>query len=492
MNAGVTLTMARMSLTLHDTIDFTDACATDGSFAPRGEAGEGLAAWGVWHGVGDDGTPTAYGGALPPGSSIADAELTAIDACMLRAEASPRGTEAPRLLILSDCNPGIEAVQTAEQTGSAWHLYKHHRPALLERISLRAARWRRAGGDLVIQWVCAHCGVFPNHYADVVAKAYLGRKVEDPYDGKLAREASLIAYGPQRRDGTVSWAGGQRKLRGLVQQGLERFTIREAITSAGHDVGNLIVHMPEELPHAWPWEHGGAWTELLESTGRASDGGGSKLQATSLGAIMRVRSGQLGLGELDYKDDAGRAAMEALAEVWRAPRGRQLAGELVHSLEMLYDIIERPEGGGSSAYKGAVKQALDVAAALTTAGKNLPSVEQWRRFRAAASGALPAPTQRERAATRARMAATGYVPPPTRGGRDGERLTAMQVAVREATNAARKAAKTITWTAIEWRKTNAPEWRGGAAGEQDGDDDDDVDSWSSRSKLLRLTKIASW
>ena len=100
-----------------------------------------------------------------------------------------------------------------------------------------------------------------------------------PYDGKLAREASLIAYGPQRRDGTVSWAGGQRKLRGLVQQGLERYTIREAITSAGHDVGNLIVHMPEELPHAWPWEHGGAWTELLESTGRASDGGGSKLQA---------------------------------------------------------------------------------------------------------------------------------------------------------------------------------------------------------------------
>ena len=295
MNADVTATMARMSLTLHDTIGFTDACATDGSFAPRGEAGEGLAAWGVWHGVGDDGTPTAYGGALPPGSSIADAELTAIDACMLRAEASPRGTEAPRLLILSDCNPAIEAVQTAEQTGSAWHLYKHHRPALLERISLRAARWRRAGGDLVIQWVCAHCGVFPNHYADVVAKAYLGRKVEDPYDGKLAREASLIAYGPQRRDGTVSWAGGQRKLRGLVQQGLERFTIREAITSAGHDVGNLIVHMPEELPHAWPWEHGGAWTELLESTGRASDGGGSKLQATSLGAIMRVRSGQLGL-----------------------------------------------------------------------------------------------------------------------------------------------------------------------------------------------------
>jgi len=101
--------------------------------------------------------------------------------------------------------------------------------------------------------VCAHCGVFPNHYADVVAKAYLGRKVEGPYDGKLAREASLIAYGPQRRDGTVSWAGGQRKLRGLVQQGLERFTIREAITSAGHDFGNLIVHMPEELGDAsWP------------------------------------------------------------------------------------------------------------------------------------------------------------------------------------------------------------------------------------------------
>ena len=59
---------------------------------------------------------------------------------------------------------------------------------------------------------------------------------------------------------------------------------------------------------------------------------------------------------------------------------------------------------------------------------------------------------------------------------DGERLTAMQVAVREATNAARTASKTITWTAIEWRKTNAPEWRGGAAGEQDGDDDDDYEN----------------
>ncbi|EOD07467.1 hypothetical protein EMIHUDRAFT_218399 [Emiliania huxleyi CCMP1516] len=140
--------------------------------------------------------------------------------------------------------------------------------------------------------------------------------------------------------------------------------------------------------------------------------------------------------------------MVALAEVWRAPRGRELAGELVHSLEMLYDIIERPEGGGSSAYKGAVKQALDVAAALNTAGKNLPSVEQWRRFRAAASGAHPAPTQRERAATRARMAATGY-----------------------ATNAARKASKTITWTAIEWRKTNAParDTSGGAPSGGQGD-----------------------
>ena len=69
------------------------------------------------------------------------------------------------------------------------------------------------------------------------------------------------------------------------------------------------------------------------------------------------------------------------------------------------------------AREAAVKQALDVAAALTTAGKDLPSVEQWRRFRASASGALPAPTQREGAATCARMAATGYVPAPTRWAR---------------------------------------------------------------------------
>jgi DnaJ-domain-containing protein 1/ribonuclease HI len=480
MSDAATASMAHMSLTLHDTFGFTDACATDGSFLPSGESGEGAAAWAVWYGVADDGRPRAEGGSLPAGSSIADAEMTAVDACMAHADAvwrqRPDGSTAPRLLVLSDCTAVVISIDAALQMGSAYRLFKQHRAGLLERIALRAKAWRQQGGELVLQWTPAHRGVFPNHYADVVAKAFLERGVAAPYDQPLARRATPIAYGPTLADGSVSWAAGQRRLLGLVQVGLQQYSLRRAISTAKHDVGALVLYLPRELPHAWPWDS--VWTAVLDATSQSSDGGGSKLQATSLGATMRLRSGQLGLGELDYARDGGADSVAALASVWRSgDSGARLAVQLQSQLEAMAGAIATPVGSapGDSELQRAIAGAQAAVTAMAAAGMPLPAAEEWRGLRAAVSGALPRPSRREQAATRARAAVVQSVAPPATGGRDADRLSAMQIAARAVTAGARAASRAVCETAARWRKEHAPAWRGGAAGELDGDDDDDLD-----------------
>ena len=113
-----------MSLTLRDTFGLNDACAVDGSFLPA----TGAAAWAMWRGVGDDGEPDASGGALPSGSTIADAEMTAIDACMQSAEAR---VWPPRLLVLSDCTAVLLSMESAWATGPNRRGYGLERPSLL-------------------------------------------------------------------------------------------------------------------------------------------------------------------------------------------------------------------------------------------------------------------------------------------------------------------------------------------------------------------------
>ena len=129
---------------------------------------------------------------------------------MMGAEERADGaTQAPRLLVLSDCTAVIMAVERARGAGGAWRLYRGHRATILERIMIRWERWLGSGGDLVLQWTPAHSGVFPNHYADVVAKAFLGRDASAPYDRPLARQATLVEYGVVAENGGVSWAAGQ-------------------------------------------------------------------------------------------------------------------------------------------------------------------------------------------------------------------------------------------------------------------------------------------
>ena len=109
--------MAHMSLTLHETHGFTAACAVDGSFLKSTDPTRaGQAAWGVWWGVADSGEPRGEGGALPEGATIADAEMTAVSACMDTAEREAAGQSSPRLLIVSDCTAVMQAIQKAWDT----------------------------------------------------------------------------------------------------------------------------------------------------------------------------------------------------------------------------------------------------------------------------------------------------------------------------------------------------------------------------------------
>ena len=65
MSAVASGSLAHMSLALHDTFRFTDACAVDGSFLrAEGRATSDVAAWAWWRGLDEEGRPMAAGGAL--------------------------------------------------------------------------------------------------------------------------------------------------------------------------------------------------------------------------------------------------------------------------------------------------------------------------------------------------------------------------------------------------------------------------------------------
>ena len=124
------------------------------------------------------------------------------------------------------------------RTGSAWLLRGQHRQSLLESISLRRARWVLGGGNVVFQWTPAHRGVYPNHYADVMAKAYLGREVAPPYDDSMQRQGTQVQYGVVLPDGNTGWMAGDRRLLELVKKRLARYALRRAMAEADYAVGD--------------------------------------------------------------------------------------------------------------------------------------------------------------------------------------------------------------------------------------------------------------
>ena len=110
----------------------------------------------------------------------------------------------------------------------------------------------------------------------------------------VARETSLVEYG--LRVGTaVRWGAADRRLLKLGTKQLSAFAVRDAAGSAVH-AGGLVIDLPRELPHAWPWKS--RWQAPMRLTGA----GGGAIPDTTVGmagaaAASRVSGdGGSGLG----------------------------------------------------------------------------------------------------------------------------------------------------------------------------------------------------
>ena len=82
-----------------------DGSCDEAEAREKGEVGMKAAAWGTWDGK------VARGGALPPGTSNDVAELVAIERTLARHVAGDR------VMVLSDCKPGLEAIEAGWRCG---------------------------------------------------------------------------------------------------------------------------------------------------------------------------------------------------------------------------------------------------------------------------------------------------------------------------------------------------------------------------------------
>ena len=127
---------------------------------------------------------------METGSSVQDAETEAIRRCLLQVRGSAASAEAAkgrRVLVLVDSSSVLWVIEKVWRQGTYDALRAEHRRGMIEDI----VRLRLELGGVVFLWVRGHGGVFPNAYADTVAKAFLD---EQP-DGRVPRQrVSLIRY----------------------------------------------------------------------------------------------------------------------------------------------------------------------------------------------------------------------------------------------------------------------------------------------------------
>merc|ERR1712086_401475 len=256
-----------MAVRLHAQHGFTHACATDG--------GKG------------DGPPRG-GGALPPGSTVQDAEMQAMLAC-LRWAADPRSSDVAvgerRLYILSDSNTQLGQVEKALRGMGPRMLRGAHRRGALEE----ATRLRLTMAKVITQFVRSHEGVRPNAHADMVAAAFMRA---DEADVHARRQAGLLEFrlvlNPDSGDGVAVPA--DRAVRGLVLHRMQRHVVRRLDAhggNAGADAPVARSHAPGMLDWATlRGEPSGLWTALLRrtSTSGSADGGSGHASSGSAAA----------------------------------------------------------------------------------------------------------------------------------------------------------------------------------------------------------------
>ena len=420
LSSRTTAAMAAMAVKLHALHGFTHACATDGGKGdgpPRSGTGAteertafGLVAYSPATGR------RALGGALPPGSTVQDAEMHAMLACV-RWAAGPLSGDAAvnerRLYILSDSNTQLGQVERALRGPGPRGLRSAHRRGALEEFT----RLRLAMAKVVTQFVRSHEGVRPNAHADMVATAFMRAETEDVY---ARRQAGLLEFRLLDSD-----AGGgvavpaDRAVRGLVLQRMQRHVVRRLHGQGGDDEAE----MPGTRPHApglldWAALRGGPpglWTALLRrtSTGGSANGGGGR--ASDVGAVMMARAQRYGL-RAEYTTvtepcpgcgSAAASALAALRCVWQcgaaeaAETGKAELGACLVELRAAVGEATEPRHGAFHAALGRGEKALRRAAAAEP-----EEADDERAAAAVLGGMLPQPTQQEWRATQLAVAAS--------------------------------------------------------------------------------------
>ena len=485
------LAVGHMALTLHAQHAFTDACATDGSLVDGGPYDTGRAAYGVWHGENADGSADGEGGAMEAGSTIADAELVAVARCVRRAgRRADESRRAPRVLLLGDSHSVLWAVEKAWRSGSAWRLRSGHRQGLLEAICLERRRWQVefGGGTLVTLWVPSHAGITANGAADAIAKAYVDEAVRG--DIAPSRRASLVEYSmdiaprPDTQSGRVYpgvWVrqAASRAVRGLFQRRLNEYVVRDLQVQPGADAGArrrrsaLLLDEPaigggRGLNCGTSVTQGKCWSAVVRATSESRDSGGHRGLPTRSGAVMRMRSDQLGVATDEGYDEM--QLPRALSAVWAADTdsgGSQAAADVMGALAVIASAVAHGRRAGKgSAFHGAVAEATAVFDKLRAGRVDQVTAAEWRSTRRVAGGLLPEPSRAEWAATDAVYMLC--LAPPAAG--DGPPVGSRAAATATVRDAVWDMARAAAVTAAEWRRRYA---EGQFDGMRDEDDDED-------------------
>ena len=420
LSSEKTAAMAAMALDQHAIHGFTHACATDGgkgngpprSGADRAEerTAFGLVAYSARTGR------VALGGALPPGSTVQDAEMHALLACARWAAGPNNGdsaVSARRLYILSDSSTQLGQVEKAFRGPGPRGLRGAHRRGALEEFT----RLRLALAKVVTQFVRSHEGVGPNAHADMVATAFMRARTADVHARRQAGYLEFRLVSPGAQAGAAVPA--DRAVRGLVLQRMRRHVVRRLLEEGGGDsAGPAGAAPPASGLLDWAalrGEPSALWTALLRrtSSGGSANGGGGR--ASDVGAVMMARAWRYGLPvEYDQAIDAcagcgltGASALAVLRCAWQcgeAEAAEKEKDELEACLTDLRAAVGRAPEERHGAFHGALDKGYD---ALRRAA--LAETEEDGDARAAAAvlgGMLPQPTQPEWRATQLAAAAS--------------------------------------------------------------------------------------
>ena len=271
---------ARRTVALHLQEGFTDVFATDGSKSKT------RAAYGVWEGpaqvtnerASSGETESAdeveermaagmYGGALPEGWGVTEAEMAAVvRALQIALERDEEEGPGRRVMICTDSQATMRAMETAWRKGRHTGERVDRKGLVTTMVDLRReiSREREGGktrGCVRMVYTPGHRGVAPNAVADAIAKAYLGAKIDEGVMWEMVQRSEHVrpyVYG--RADGEWAWEGpDDRRVNVQVRDGIMEW-MRRRHGGGGQDEGTTAGAGRDD-----------SWTEVMREVAKGSD-----------------------------------------------------------------------------------------------------------------------------------------------------------------------------------------------------------------------------